>query len=259
MNKRPTALYRLIVELLITVFLIFFSVKINSFFTFAFLPFVVMISGDVLKNIFILKGKDVDNKIFNKLYFIGILLFTILIFILCIVWIILSKHYLSMIFCIPFFGSIFFFIINKLLDKDTKINTYLFLTLFILIGVYIICSSIGNIIINGNYESNNSNVTEIITILLGIIIIIFPLCIIISMSHKIKEKILNLNIDIISLLVGISFLIASLICIYFMTGTLFIIEIFKSFTLDNLIPCLFMLSFPIFGIFIIIKSFKNKK
>ena len=94
-------------------------------------------------------------------------------------------------------------------------------------------------------------------LLSGFIATIVPLIIIVSMSTKIKEKFINLNIDIATLLIGNAFLITGLTILYMVTGTFSIIEIYKLSSSDDLMLYLILLSFIIFGILTIIKSFKN--
>lgn len=52
------AKYKLIVELVIIIlFLLLISVVNDIIFTILFFPFIICMSGDIVKNIFILKGK----------------------------------------------------------------------------------------------------------------------------------------------------------------------------------------------------------
>ena len=99
--------------------------------------------------------------------------------------------------------------------------------------------------------------SEIVLLLIGIMFTMIPFVIFINMSPKIKEKLDNLNFNVTTLLIGIVFLIIGFMALYMMTGTFSIIEMYKSFSLNYLIPYLILLMFIIVGILLIIGSFKR--
>ena len=99
--------------------------------------------------------------------------------------------------------------------------------------------------------------SEIVLLLIGIMFTMIPFVIFINMSPKIKEKLDNLNFNVTTLLIGIVFLIIGFMALYMMTGTFSIIEMYKSFSLNYLIPYLILLIFIIVGILLIIGSFKR--
>ena len=85
--------------------------------------------------------------------------------------------------------------------------------------------------------------------------------------EKNKERVYNMlkrlenlkyRLIIDSLLIGIVFLMIGLMALYMMTGTFSIIEVYKSFRLNYLIPYLILLMFIIVGSLLIINSFKKK-
>ena len=84
--------------------------------------------------------------------------------------------------------------------------------------------------------------------------------------EKNKERVYNMlkrlenlkyRLIIDSLLIGIVFLMIGLMALYMMTGTFSIIEVYKSFRLNYLIPYLILLMFIIVGSLLIINSFKK--
>lgn len=84
-----------------------------------------------------------------------------------------------------------------------------------------------------------------------------PIIMFINISPKVKEKVEKLNFNLTSLLIGIVFLMIGLMALYMMTGTFSIIEIYKSFRLNYLIPYFILLMFIIVGSLLIISSFKK--
>lgn len=316
------AKYKLIVELVIIILLLLLISVVNDIiFTILFFPFIICMSGDIVKNIFILKGENVNYMIFKKIYFIGIFAFLFSFLIVFIMAAISNKNYSLLIGFIPFWLFVVILLKNKFLGKDNKLLIFLFLIVIILIGLTMLYSGISDLIKNNNYvetigyfvdyeiyKSDESATTykliysynvkdkeytvstdygtdvvpkegsirtikynpddpskaiilgsnsAIALLLSGFITIIIPLIIVISMSPKIKEKFINLNIDIATLLIGFAFLITGLTILYMVTGTFSIIEIYKLSNFDDLMLYLILLSFIIFGILVIIKSFKK--
>lgn len=99
--------------------------------------------------------------------------------------------------------------------------------------------------------------SEIVLLLIGIMFTMIPIIMFMNISSKIKEKLDNLNFNVTTLLIGIVFLMIGLMALYMMTGTFSIIEVYKSFRLNYLIPYLILLMFIIFGSLLIINSFKK--
>ena len=334
MNKKYELIYKLIAELVIMGFLLFSFISNNIFINFMFIPFIICISGDIVKNILLLKGENVNNRLFEKIFIIGFLSFVFLFLILWTGLSILSKDYSLIIVSIPFWIIGIFLVRKKLFGKETKlfkkinfkqIFPYLFLSLFVLIGIVMLYFGISNSFKNlsktsnyvetigyfVDYEMYNSdedgttykliysyNVnskeytvstdygtnmipkggssrtikynpsnpseaiisggsSEIVLLLIGIMFTMIPFVILINMSPKIKEKLDNLNFNVTTLLMGIVFLIIGFMALYMITGTFSIIEIYKSFSLNYLIPYLILLMFIIVGILLIIGSFKR--
>ena len=334
MNKKYELIYKLIAELVIMGFFLFSFISNNIFINFIFIPFIICISSDIVKNILLLKGENVNNRLFEKIFIIGILSFVFLFLILWTGLSILSKDYSLIIVSIPFWIIGIFLVRKRLLGKETKlfkkfnfkqVVLYLFLSLFILIGIVMLYFGISNSFKNFSktnnyvktigyfvdyeiynsdedgttykliysYNINNKEYTvstdygtnmipkegssrtikynpsnpseaiisggssEIVLLLIGIMFTMIPFVIFINMSPKIKEKLDNLNFNLITLLIGIVFLIIGFMALYMMTGTFSIIEIYKSFSLNYLIPYLILLMFIIVGILLIIGSFKR--
>ncbi len=334
MNNKFNLIYKLVFELIFIGILFFAFINNNIFLNLIFLPFIICISGDVVKNILLLKGENVNNKLFEKIFIIGFLSF---VFLFLIVWTglsILSKDYSLIIVSIPFWLIGVFLVRKKLLGKETKlfkkfnfkqVFPYLFLSLFILIGIVMLYFGISNSLKNlsktsnyveiigyfvdyeiynsdedgttykliYSYNVNNKEYTvstdygtnmipkegssrtikynpsnpseaiisggssELVLLLIGIMFTMIPFAMLINMSPKIKEKLDNLNFNLTTLLIGTVFLIIGFIALYMMTGTFSIIEIYKSFSLNYLIPYLILLMFIIVGILLIIGSFKR--
>ena len=334
MNKKYELIYKLIAELVIMGFFLFSFISNNIFINFMFIPFIICISSDIVKNILLLKGENVNNRLFEKIFIIGFLSFVFLFLILWTGLSILSKDYSLIIVSIPFWIIGIFLVRKKLLGKETKlfkkfnfkqVFLYLFLSLFILIGIVMLYFGISNSFKNFSntsnyvktigyfvdyeiydsdedgttykliysYNVNNKEYTvstdygtnmipkegssrtikynpsnpseaiisggssEIVLLLIGIMFTMIPFVIFINMSPKIKEKLDNLNFNVTTLLIGIVFLIIGFMALYMMTGTFSIIEIYKSFRLNYLIPYLILLMFIIFGSLLIINSFKK--
>lgn len=336
MNKKFGLIYKLVFELIFIVLLFYTFVTNNNFINLIFLPFIICLAGDVVKTIFLLKGDNINNSFFEKVYVIGFFSF---VFLFLIIWTglsILSKDYSLIIVSIPFWLISIFLVRKKLFGKETKlfkkinfkqIFPYLFLSLFILIGIVMLYFGISNSFKNlsktsnyvetigyfvdyeiynsdedgttykliYSYNVNNKEYTvstdygtnmipkegssrtikynpsnpseaiisggssEIVLLLIGIMFTMIPFVILINMSPKIKEKLDNLNFNVTTLLIGIVFLIIGLMALYMMTGTLSIIEIYKSFSLNYLIPYLILVIFIIVGILLIIGSFKKNE
>ena len=334
MNKKYELIYKLIAELVIMGFFLFSFISNNIFINFIFIPFIICISSDIVKNILLLKGENVNNRLFEKIFIIGFLSFVFLFLILWTGLSILSKDYSLTIVSIPFWIIGIFLVRKKLLGKETKlfkkfnfkqVFLYLFLSLFILIGIVMLYFGISNSFKNFSktnnyvktigyfvdyeiydsdedgttykliysYNVNNKEYTvstdygtnmipkegssrtikynpsnpseaiisggssEILLLLIGIMFTMIPFVIFINMSPKIKEKLDNLNFNVTTLLIGIVFLIVGFMALYMMTGTFSIIEMYKSFSLNYLIPYLILLMFIIVGILLIIGSFKR--
>ena len=334
MNKKIGLIYKLGIELFIMAFLIFSFINNGNFLNFMILPFIICISGDVVKNILLLKGVNANNKFFEKIFIIGFLSFVFLFLILWTGLSILNKEYSLIIVSIPFWLIGIFLIRKKLLGKETKLFKkinfkqlfpYLFLSLFVLIGIVMLYFGISNSFKNlsktsnyvetigyfvdyeiynsdedgttykliYSYNVNNKEYTvstdygtnmipkegssrtikynpsnpseaiisggssEIVLLLIGIMFTMIPFVIFINMSPKIKEKLDNLNFNVTTLLIGIVFLIIGFMALYMMTGTFSIIEMYKSFSINYLIPYLILLMFIIVGILLIIGSFKR--
>ena len=334
MNKKYELIYKLIAELVIMGFFLFSFISNNIFINFMFIPFIICISSDIVKNILLLKGENVNNRLFEKIFIIGFLSFVFLFLILWTGLSILSKDYSLIIVSIPFWIIGIFLVRKKLLGKETKlfkkfnfkqVFLYLFLSLFILIGIVMLYFGISNSFKNFSktnnyvktigyfvdyeiynsdedgttykliysYNVNNKEYTvstdygtnmipkegssrtikynpsnpseaiisggssEILLLLIGIMFTMIPFVIFINMSPKIKEKLDNLNFNVTTLLIGIVFLIIAFMALYMMTGTFSIIEMYKSFSLNYLIPYLILLMFIIVGILLIIGSFKR--
>lgn len=334
MNKKYELIYKLIAELVIMGFFLFSFISNNIFINFMFIPFIICISSDIVKNILLLKGENVNNRLFEKIFIIGFLSFVFLFLILWTGLSILSKDYSLIIVSIPFWIIGIFLVRKKLLGKETKlfkkfnfkqVFLYLFLSLFILIGIVMLYFGISNSFKNFSktnnyvktigyfvdyeiydsdedgttykliysYNVNNKEYTvstdygtnmipkegssrtikynpsnpseaiisggssEILLLLIGIMFTMIPFVIFINMSPKIKEKLDNLNFNVTTLLIGIVFLIVGFMALYMMTGTFSIIEMYKSFSLNYLIPYLILLMFIIVGILLIIGSFKR--
>ena len=334
MNKKYELIYKLIAELVIMGFFLFSFISNNIFINFMFIPFIICISSDIVKNILLLKGENVNNRLFEKIFIIGFLSFVFLFLILWTGLSILSKDYSLIIVSIPFWIIGIFLVRKKLLGKETKlfkkfnfkqVFLYLFLSLFILIGIVMLYFGISNSFKNFSktnnyvkiigyfvdyeiydsdedgttykliysYNVNNKEYTvstdygtnmipkedssrtikynpsnpseaiisggssEILLLLIGIMFTMIPFVIFINMSPKIKEKLDNLNFNVTTLLIGIVFLIIGFMALYMMTGTFSIIEMYKSFSLNYLIPYLILLMFIIVGILLIIGSFKR--
>ena len=66
MNKKIGLIYKLGIELFIMAFLIFSFINNGNFLNFMILPFIICISGDVVKNILLIKGVNVNNRFFEK-------------------------------------------------------------------------------------------------------------------------------------------------------------------------------------------------
>lgn len=334
MNKKFGLIYKLVFELIFIVLLFYTFVTNNNFINLIFLPFIICFAGDVVKTIFLLKGDNINNSFFEKVSVIGFFSF---VFLFLIIWTglsILSKDYSLIIVSIPFWLISIFLVRKKLFGKETKlfkkfnfkqIFPYLFLSLFILIGIVMLYFGISNSLKNlsktsnyvetigyfvdyeiynsdedgttykliYSYNVNNKEYTvstdygtnmipkegssrtikynpsnpseaiisggssEIVLLLIGIMFTMIPFVILINMSPKIKEKLDNLNFNVTTLLIGIVFLIIGFMALYMMTGTFSIIEIYKSFSLNYLIPYLILLMFIIVGILLIIGSFKR--
>ena len=334
MNKKYELIYKLIAELVIMGFLLFSFISNNIFINFMFIPFIICISGDVVKNILLLKGDNINNSFFEKVSIIGFLSFIFLFLILWTGLSILSKDYSLIIVSIPFWIIGIFLVRKKLLGKETKLFKkinfkqlfpYLFLSLFVLIGIVMLYFGISNSFKNlsktsnyvetigyfvdyeiynsdedgttykliYSYNVNNKEYTvstdygtnmipkegssrtikynpsnpseaiisggssEIVLLLIGIMFTMIPFVIFINMSPKIKEKLDNLSFNVTTLLIGIVFLIIGFMALYMMTGTFSIIEMYKSFSINYLIPYLILLMFIIVGILLIIGSFKR--
>ena len=334
MNKKIGLIYKLGIELFIMAFLIFSFINNGNFLNFMILPFIICISGDVVKNILLLKGVNANNKFFEKIFIIGFLSFVFLFLILWTGLSILNKEYSLIIVSIPFWLIGIFLIRKKLLGKETKlfkkinfkqIFSYLFLSLFILIGIVMLYFGTSNFLKNisktnnyvetigyfVDYEIYNSdedgatyrliysyNVndkqytvstdygtnmipkegstrvikynpanpseaiilggsSDMVLLLIGIMFTMIPIIMFMNISSKVKEKVEKLNFNLTSLLIGIVFLMIGLMALYMMTGTFSIIEIYKSFRLNYLIPYLILLMFIIFGSLLIINSFKK--
>ena len=334
MNKKYELIYKLIAELVIMGFFLFSFISNNIFINFMFIPFIICISGDIVKNILLLKGENVNNRLFEKIFIIGFLSFVFLFLILWTGLSILSKDYSLIIVSIPFWIISIFLVRKKLFGKETKlfkkfnfkqVFPYLFLSLFILIGSVMLYFGISNSFKNLSktsnyvetigyfvdyeiydsdedgttykliyyYNVNNKEYTvstdygtnmipkegssrtikynpsnpseaiisggssEIVLLLIGIMFTMIPFVIFINMSPKIKEKLDNLNFNATTLLIGIVFLIIGFMALYMITGTFSIIEIYKSFSINYLIPYLILLMFIIVGILLIIGSFKR--
>lgn len=99
--------------------------------------------------------------------------------------------------------------------------------------------------------------SDMVLLLIGIMFTMIPIIMFINISPKVKEKVEKLNFNLTSLLIGIVFLMIGLMALYMMTGTFSIIEIYKSFRLNYLIPYLILLMFIIVGSLLIINSFKK--
>ena len=334
MNKKYELIYKLIAELVIMGFFLFSFISNNIFINFMFIPFIICISSDIVKNILLLKGENVNNRLFEKIFIIGFLSFVFLFLILWTGLSILSKDYSLIIVSIPFWIIGIFLVRKKLLGKETKlfkkfnfkqVFLYLFLSLFILIGIVMLYFGISNSFKNFSktnnyvktigyfvdyeiynsdedgttykliysYNVNNKEYTvstdygtnmipkedssrtikynpsnpseaiitggssEILLLLIGIMFTMIPFVIFINMSPKIKKKLDNLNFNVTTLLIGIVFLIIAFMALYMMAGTFSIIEMYKSFSLNYLIPYLILLMFIIVGILLIIGSFKR--
>lgn len=334
MNKKYELIYKLIAELVIMGFFLFSFISNNIFINFIFIPFIICISSDIVKNILLLKGENVNNRLFEKIFIIGFLSFVFLFLILWTGLSILSKDYSLIIVSIPFWIIGIFLVRKKLLGKETKlfkkfnfkqVFLYLFLSLFILIGIVMLYFGISNSFKNFSktnnyvkaigyfvdyeiydsdedgttykliysYNVNNKEYTvstdygtnmipkegssrtikynpsnpseaiisggssEIVLLLIGIMFTMIPFVIFINMSPKIKEKLDNLIFNVTTLLIGIVFLIIGFMALYMMAGTFSIIEMYKSFSLNYLIPYLILLMFIIVGILLIIGSFKR--
>lgn len=163
MNKKFGLIYKLITELVIMGFLIFSFINNGNFLNFMILPFIICISSDVVKNIFLLKEANVNNRLFEKIFIIGFLSFVFLFLILWTGFSILNKEYSLIIVSIPFWLIGIFLTRKKLLGKETKlfkknnfkqIFPYLFLSLFILIGIIMLCFGINNSLKNLIKTSN---------------------------------------------------------------------------------------------------------
>ena len=334
MNKKYELIYKLIAELVIMGFFLFSFISNNIFINFMFIPFIICISSDIVKNILLLKGENVNNRLFEKIFIIGFLSYVFLFLILWTGLSILSKDYSLIIVSIPFWIIGIFLVRKKLLGKETKlfkkfnfkqVFLYLFLSLFILIGIVMLYFGISNSFKNFSktnnyvkiigyfvdyeiydsdedgttykliysYNVNNKEYTvsidygtnmipkegssrtikynpsnpseaiisggssEILLLLIGIMFTMIPFVIFINMSPKIKKKLDNLNFNVTTLLIGIVFLIIAFMALYMMAGTFSIIEMYKSFSLNYLIPYLILLMFIIVGILLIIGSFKR--
>lgn len=247
---------------------------------------------------------------------------------------ILSKDYSLTIVSIPFWIIGIFLVRKKLLGNETKlfkkfnfkqIFPYLFLSLFILIGIIMLYFGISNSFknlsktsnyvetigyfvdyeicnsdedgttykliysynvnskeytVSTNYGTNmipkegssrtikynpsnpseaiiSGGSSEIVLLLIGIMFTMIPIIMFINISPKVKEKVEKLNFNLTSLLIGIVFLMIGLMALYMMAGTFSIIEIYKSFRLNYLIPYLILLMFIIVGSLLIIGSFKK--
>ena len=334
MNKKYELIYKLIAELVIMGFFLFSFISNNIFINFMFIPFIICISGDVVKNILLLKGENVNNRLFEKIFIIGFLSFVFLFLILWTGLSILSKDYSLIIVSIPFWIIGIFLVRKKLLGKETKlfkkfnfkqVFLYLFLSLFILIGIVMLYFGISNSFKNFSktnnyvktigyfvdyeiynsdedgttykliysYNVNNKEYTvstdygtnmipkegstrvikynpanpseaiilgggnDMVLLLIGIMFTMIPIIMFMNISSKVKEKVEKLNFNLTSLLIGIVFLMIGLMALYMMTGTFSIIEIYKSFRLNYLIPYLILLMFIIVGSLLIINSFKK--
>lgn len=163
MDKKFGLIYKLITELVIIGFLIFSFINNGNFLNFMILPFIICISGDVVKNILLLKGENVNNKFFEKIFIIGFLSFVFLFLILWTGLSILNKEYSLIIVSIPFWLIGIFLIRKKLLGKEAKlfkkinfkqIFPYLFLSLFILIGIVMLYFGISNLLKNLSKTNN---------------------------------------------------------------------------------------------------------
>ena len=99
--------------------------------------------------------------------------------------------------------------------------------------------------------------SDMVLLLIGIMFTMIPIIMFMNISSKVKEKVEKLNFNLTSLLIGIVFLMIGLMALYMMTGTFSIIEIYKSFRLNYLIPYLILLMFIIVGSLLIINSFKK--
>lgn len=66
MNKKYELIYKLIAELVIMGFFLFSFISNNIFINFIFIPFIICISSDIVKNILLLKGENVNNRLFEK-------------------------------------------------------------------------------------------------------------------------------------------------------------------------------------------------
>ncbi len=336
MNKKLGLIYKLVFELIFTVLLFYTFIRNNSFINLIFLPFIICLAGDIVKTIFLLKGDDINNSFFEKISIVGFFSFVFLFLIIWTFLSILSKDYSLIIISIPFWLISVFSVRKRLLGKEVKIFKninfsqifpYIFLSLFILIGIIMLyfgtSSLLKKVIKTSNYvetvgyfvdyeiynsdedgttykliysytiddneytistdygtdiipkEGSTRNIkynpddpsqaiiigggSEIILLLIGFMFTIIPFIMLINISPKIKEKIDKLNFNLITLLIGIVFLIIGLMALYMMTGTLSIIEIYKSFSLNYLIPYLILVIFIIVGILLIIGSFKKNE
>ena len=163
MNKKYELIYKLIAELVIMGFFLFSFISNNIFINFIFIPFIICISSDIVKNILLLKGENVNNRLFEKIFIIGILSFVFLFLILWTGLSILSKDYSLIIVSIPFWIIGIFLVRKSLLGKETKlfkkfnfkqVVLYLFLSLFILIGIVMLYFGISNSFKNFSKTNN---------------------------------------------------------------------------------------------------------
>lgn len=163
MNKKYELIYKLIAELVIMGFFLFSFISNNIFINFIFIPFIICISSDIVKNILLLKGENVNNRLFEKIFIIGFLSFVFLFLILWTGLSILSKDYSLTIVSIPFWIIGIFLVRKKLLGKETKlfkkfnfkqVFLYLFLSLFILIGIVMLYFGISNSFKNFSKTNN---------------------------------------------------------------------------------------------------------
>lgn len=91
-----------------------------------------------------------------------------------------------------------------------------------------------------------------IMIFMGILFVFVPLIMILGifkMFNKVK-------FDVIGLVIGLAFIVIGFGVIYMLTGSISIINIFRSYSIIYLIPFFVILLFIIFGIFIVFKSLK---
>ena len=144
MNKKFRLIYKLIIELIFIIMLFYTFLRNNILINLLFLPFIICIAGSFVKIIFLLKGENVNNSILGKISIVGYFSFVFLFLIIWAVLSILSKDYFLIILSIPFWLICVFSVKKRLFEKDVKIFKninfkqmfpYIFLSLFILIGI----------------------------------------------------------------------------------------------------------------------------